>query len=421
MRKLEYLVNSKDKRRLFSNFLSLAVLQGFTYILPLLTMPYLVRVLDSNGFGLIMFAQAFMMFFVILTDYGFNLSATREVSIHRDSKEKLTEIYSSVMIIKSFLVALSFIVLTVVIFSMEQFAGDVSVYYLSFIYVIGHAMFPVWYFQGIERMKYITAVNVIAKIIFTISIFAIIREPDDYIFVPLLNGLGMIAGGGVAIWMIYRKLEQSFQIQRLAVLKEYFNDSSQYFLSRVSVSIYTSSNAFVLGILTNNTMVGYYSVAEKLYGALQSLYLPLNQALYPYVAKKKNIQLYKKIFILTVVANLLGVAFVFLVSDYIYLFLFGENASSESLIVFRVFLIAATVVVPSMLIGYPLLGALGYAKYANSSVFYGSMLHILGIVVLILTGNVSIYSLAFMVLITETFVFISRLFWVWRTEVWVKQ
>jgi PST family polysaccharide transporter len=168
-------------------------------------------------------------------------------------------------------------------------------------------------------------------------------------------------------------------------------------------------------------MVGYYSVAEKLYGALQSLYLPLNQALYPYVAKKKNIQLYKKIFILTVVANLLGVAFVFLVSDYIYLFLFGENASSESLIVFRVFLIAATVVVPSMLIGYPLLGALGYAKYANSSVFYGSMLHILGIVVLILTGNVSIYSLAFMVLITETFVFISRLFWVWRTEVWVKQ
>ena len=153
--KLKSLANTEDKKRLLSNFLSLSVLQAFTYVLPLLTLPYLVRVLGAENFGLVMFAQAFIIFFNILVDYGFNLSATREISVNRENKEKLTEIYSSVMSIKFLLIGVSFTALSIIIFSFENFSKNIDLYYLTFLWVIGQALFPVWYFQGLEKMKYI--------------------------------------------------------------------------------------------------------------------------------------------------------------------------------------------------------------------------------------------------------------------------
>ena len=188
------LINKKDKKILLSNFFSLTLLQVFTYLLPLITLPYLVRVLGTEKFGLVMFAQAFILFFSILVDYGFNLSATREISLHRDYKKKLTEIFSSVMTIKFILLAISFVALSIILVLFKKFSNDVDLYYLTFLWIIGHAIFPIWYFQGLEKMKYITIINIISRLIFTIAIFIFIKHESNYILVPIINASAMPFG-----------------------------------------------------------------------------------------------------------------------------------------------------------------------------------------------------------------------------------
>ncbi len=418
--RIKGVANTEEKKRLLSNFFSLSVLQVFTYILPLLTLPYLVRTLGVKIFGLVMFAQSFMVFFNILVDYGFALSATREISIHRNNKNKVTEIFSAVIIIKLILILLSLLILSVIVLSFDKFSANWELYYLAFLWVIGQALFPIWYFQGLEKMKYITIVNIISKLVFTIAIFIFIHQKSDYLLVPLLNGLGIIVGSLFSFWVLYKKFNQPFKLQKLDTLMIYFKESSQFFLSRASVSIYTSANTFVLGLFTDTTMVGYYSIAEKLYMALQGFYSPIVQVLYPYVAKEQNIKLFKKIFTFVISINTFGILILYFIGGTIFDILFTQGIGIESLEVFHILLIAALVVVPTILIGYPFLGALGFSNEANRSVIFGSIVHLLGLLILVIFNHIGIYSVASMVVLTEIFVFSYRIIKIRSNKLWQK-
>jgi PST family polysaccharide transporter len=279
------LIESSDKKRLLSNFFSLASLQGVNYILPLLTFPYLVRVLGVEYFGLLAFATAVVTYFNIITDYGFNLTATREISIHRDDHKKVIEIFSSVMSIKLLLMFLSFFLLTILVFSFEKFSTHWEVYLLTFGTVVGQVLFPIWFFQGMERMKYITYLNIVAKVIFTVAIFVFVKEQNDFYLVPLFTSLGFIVVGLWSLWIIYKEFGIGFRLQPLETLKYYLLDGWDIFISRIFVSLYTTTNIIVLGLLTNNIVVGYYAIAEKIVNAVAGLFVPANQALYPYMVK----------------------------------------------------------------------------------------------------------------------------------------
>lgn len=408
-------LKSEEYRVLAENFFSLSALQMVGYILPLLTIPYLVRVLGADKYGLVNFAIAFAMYFQILTDYGFSLSATREISIHRENKHKISEIFSSVMIIKSCLMIVSLIVLFLIVFSFGKFSVDWKIYLMAFGLVIGNILFPTWFFQGMERMKYITILNILANVIFTLAIFILIKNPSDYLYVPLINSLGLIISGIISLGIIFKTFKIKFTIPPKNMIVDTFKESTQFFLSRASVSIYTSSNAFFLGLFTNNTAVGYYSAAEKLYSAAQGLYSPLGQVIYPYMSKKENKTFYRKIFKLTTVSNIIFCILLFLCSGIIISILYGSNFQA-SIPVLMIFSIALLVVVPSQLLGYPFLAALGFQKYANGSVIIGSIFHLA--MLLILSQFLSIYLVAGLVLVTESIVLIIRAHGVKKHNLW---
>lgn len=277
---------SNDTSRIGKNFFFLTLLQAANFLLPLITLPYLVRVLGTDIFGLVMFAQSFTLFFNIIVDFGFNLSATREVSIHRNNTRKIAQLFSSVLTIKFFLIVLSLFLITVLILLVPRFQMDWKIYYLSFGMVIGQALFPVWYFQGIERMKIITFITVFAKTIFTVLIFLVIKDDSDYLLVPVINSIGFIIGGLIGLFLALKNLS-ILKPKKIETI-QLFRESSQLFVSNLSVSLYTIANTLILGLLTNNTMVGIYASMEKLVLAIKNLYTPFFQAIFPWVASKNK-------------------------------------------------------------------------------------------------------------------------------------
>lgn len=376
LNKLKKIANTEDKKRLLSNFFSLSILQTFTYILPLLTLPYLVRVLGTDTFGLVMFAQSFIIFFNILVDYGFNLSATREISVNRENKEKLIEIFSSVMSIKFMLIGISFTILSIIIFSFEKFSNNIDLYYLTFLWVIGQALFPIWYFQGLEKMKYITIVNITSRLIFTIAIFIFIQNEADYILVPILNGLGFIIGGILSLWIVYKDFNQRFQMQSFKILIMYFKDSSQFFLSRLSSVGYSNLNTFLAGILLSPVFVTYYYLADKAVSVITSLTTPVVQTIYPYLTKKYNFIFLVKLLSILMAVSLLTASLGYLFSDLISIILLGEiNDIFKNL--FYVIIPIIPISILYVMLGAPLLLARGYKKEFNLSIIYGFVIHLL--------------------------------------------
>lgn len=396
-----------EKKTLLENFISLGALQIISYVIPLISLPYLSRVLGVEKFGLVFFAFSFMAYFIILTDYGFGLSATREIAVNRHNKNNLSNIFNSVIIIKIVLLLVCFVILTLACWFVPKLRTDWLVFQLSFLMVVGNAIYPVWFFQGMERMKYITFLNILSKTIFLVLIFIFVKQESDYIIVPLLNSMGFLVSGVLGFVFAIKEFKIKFYIPKLNSIIKQFKYSSEFFLSRVSVSAYTNTNTFCLGLIGSNIMVGYYVAAEKIYQAITGIQAPLSGAIYPFVAKNRDIKTYKKWFKIAVIINLLVCIFVFILAKWIITIFYGIDMT-EAYKILRIFCIIALITFPSILLGYPLLGALGHTKEANGSVIIGSLIHAIGLITLYTLNKMNIYTIACMVLITESVVFAIR-------------
>lgn len=406
---------TEDKKRLLSNFLSLAVIRGSSMFLPLITLPYLVRVLGAENFGLINFVLAIIMYFNIFVSFGFELSATREISIHRENMEKVSEIFSSVMIIKFIFLIISLFILSVMILVFDSFKQNATLYFVTFGVVVGNALFPIWFFQGMERMKYITYFNLSAKIFYTVFIFVLVHEKSDYIYVPLLNSIGMIGSGIVSIWMILKYYPVHFFVPSVATIISYSKDSSHFFLSRVANDGSVHYVTTMVGLFFGNTIVGYYSMVTKLLQAFSSLGGIVAQTIYPYMSKSKNISMYKKIFIVVVSVSIIILIPILYYHNMILELVFhlqNELLSNIFLIMFS----GSIFGIISSLIGYPLLAALGYTQYANNSLIIASAINAVYItLVIILTKN--IYLTAVSVIVFNVATVFIRYYYIRKTGV----
>lgn len=162
---------SKEGRTVFANFGYLSLLQVAGYVFPLISMPYLARVIGAEGFGKIAFASAIVVWIQTISDWGFNLTATRDVAQNRNNKELVSRIFSNVLWARSVLTLLSGIILLLVVLLVPYLRENADIIFVTFLLVPGYILFPEWFFQAIEKMKYTTFFNLFLKLVFTVAVF----------------------------------------------------------------------------------------------------------------------------------------------------------------------------------------------------------------------------------------------------------
>lgn len=172
---------SKDGKTVFANFGYLSLLQVAGYVFPLISMPYLARVIGADGFGKIAFASAIVVWIQTISDWGFNLTATRDVAQNRDNKELVSRIFSNVLWARSVLTLLSGIILLLVVLLVPYLRENADIIFVTFLLVPGYILFPEWFFQAIEKMKYTTFFNLFLKLVFTVAVFVFIHKREDYL------------------------------------------------------------------------------------------------------------------------------------------------------------------------------------------------------------------------------------------------
>lgn len=335
LRKIKSVVGQNNN--VFKNFLALGVLQGTNFIIPLILMPYLNSTVGIDKFGIISFIQVVMLFLANFTDYGFNISATREISLNKTNPEKISQIFSSVYLTKFFLNGVSFLIILGLIVSIPKFQKESLSLLLGFTIVLGQSFLPIWFFQGMEKMKYITILNFVTKVLFTLLIFIFVKQPEDYPLVLLFYGLGNLVSGLIGFGFVIKK----YQIQvhwtkvKTRISTELQNGKS-LFLSNLSVIIFTNSNILILSLFASDLVLGYYSNAERIVFASWQVLTIFSQAIYPHIcnltkgAFKKIISFFKDVYIPFIVLVFIGSILMFIFSDEIVLLLVNKHEPSIS-------------------------------------------------------------------------------------------
>ena len=285
-KKIYKMVAPEEGKTVLRNFTSLSVVQAINYILPVIILPYIFRIIGPGKFGLIAFAQAFVQYFVILTDYGFSVSATKEISLCHHNHCEVSRVFSAVMTVKVGLALISLILLCVIIYFIPKFRLNWPVYILSFGSVIGSTFFPVWFFQGVEKMKHIAHLNIIGGLLMVLFTFILVRHTQDYLWVPFITSATLLITGILAQRIIFTKFGVLFKFPPYADLRQQLKAGWDIFISNIAINTYTTTRVFVVGLLTDTTITGFYAIAERIANAAQTFPLySFSQAVFPRLSK----------------------------------------------------------------------------------------------------------------------------------------
>lgn len=280
--------SNSDAKTVINNFAWLSVLQIAGYIFPLISIPYLAKVIGVDGFGKIAFASAVIIWIQTITDWGFNFTATRDVAKNKNDKLMVSEIFSNVLWSRMLLMIISFVVLSILVVLIPLFKDNYLVIFASFLMIPGHICFPDWFFQAVEKMKYITILNLLFKLLFTLSIFLVVKEKDDYLWQPILISLGYVVCGMISMYIILVRWKIELNRFSFAKVMKTIRSSTDVFINNLTPNLYNSFSVMLLGFCGGSQANGLLDGGNKFVNIATQVQTTLSRAFFPYISRKED-------------------------------------------------------------------------------------------------------------------------------------
>lgn len=279
---------TKDGKVIVKNFGWLSLLQIANYIFPLITVPYVARVIGVEGYGKIAFAHAVVIWFQTVADWGFNYTSLREVSQNRDDSNKIAEIFSNVLWARILLMVVSYAALAIFVLFIPTFRDAADIIFVTSLLLIGHVAYPVWFFQAMEKMQFNTILNVAAKLLFTIAVFVFIKKPSDYILQPLFGSLGYIVSGFVAMYIILFRFKVKILRPSLKGIFETIKNGTNIFINQFVPNLYNSLSTIILGFVGGPSSTGLLDSGRKFSNILYPVFSAFSLSFFPYLNRRSD-------------------------------------------------------------------------------------------------------------------------------------
>ena len=402
------------KNNTFINTVMLYFMTFAKMIFPLLTLPYLTRVLSVDSYAIVTYVKSYMVYLQVLIDFGFMLSATREIVNCDGDKNKIGIIAGNTIVAKLILAAVGLLFIMITTLFIPILRENLFYALLSYGAIVLTIFLPDFLFRGIEKMHIITIRFIIMKGIATLLTFVFVKNDAHVLLLPVLDIIGTLVSI-VWTWLEIKKLDIPVKIGQLKQIIASMKSSFIIFLSDASTTAFGALNTVLIGIFCSKQDVAFWGVAMQLISAAQSLYGPITGGIFPHMVKKKDLNLIKKLLMVFMPLILLATTFCVVCAKYIIIIISGAKYI-EAAFIFRCLTPLLVLSFPSMLFGWPVLGAIDKNKETTFSTVTSAVVQVLCLVVFAMMNQFTLVNVALSRIISEFCLLSIRVFFTLKNK-----
>lgn len=391
------------------NFNYLALMEFVNMLVPFLVIPYLIETIGSENYGLYVVYLSIVGYIIVFINFGFNISEIKVVSAFRNDKIRISEIVSAVMVVKISLMILTILISTGIIVLLSSLKENLMLMIGFTLYLLDAAISPNFYFQGVEKMKQLSYLTIMSNLIFLLLLFLLVKNSDDYVYVPLAAGIGKISMTAVGLYLLLRKDKINLYVPGLNIVISTFKESIPFFFSRFSTLLNTKANIIAIGGSLGYVSVAYYEIADKIVSAFSIPFNIVNKILYPKIAKSRNIKSVITVLKGMLFAYVLGIIIAYNIDELLLEYIGGE-LMIEAQHAFRILIIGSLFELTSVFLGAPMLLVMGYYKQYNRSIYLGGLCYFLSLLIIYQRNDLSLEMFCYVSVMTSLLICVLRFF-----------
>ena len=373
------------------NFFYFSVIKFANILSKYILLGYLIRTLGEEGYGVLTWVDSFVQYFLILVNFGFDMYAAKYIVENKQNKTKIDEIISAIITVKTGLFFFGFVLLGLFSFN-NEIAKHIDLIFFMLFMGIGEILFPIWYFQGIEKMKPIAIVSVVSRTLLVFLTILFVKNSSHiaiYIFILVLSN---IVWGGLGFYFLKKKSDFKFILVPLETIKYYLKEGYLFFLGRFSTLFLNFGTIFLIGYFCSKNLVSGFDIASKIIFAFIFPFEVIQQAVFPLIVRTKNKLFVQRLVLFTICSALFFSGSIYYFSEEMMTF-FGGNQMTKYAYLLESLVVLIPVISCSIIIGSCSLVAFGALKQYNYALVFSCLIYFFTVLLLYVMNQMSFFNL----------------------------